>query len=116
MKKLNNKGFTLIEILATIAIMAIIATMTTVNMTKIFQDKNKITTDNKNSVIENAACVYIELKENQNLKKECKKVGCNIKSEVLIKRGLLNETDVDKNQDINIYYEKNEKMCKIKEV
>lgn len=116
MRKLNNKGFTLIEILATIAIMAIIATMTTINMAKIFKDKNKITTDNKNSVIENAACVYVELKENKNLKNECKKVGCNIKAEILIKIGLLNETDVDKDQNINIYYEKNEKQCKIKEV
>ena len=116
MKKLNNKGFTLVELLATIAIMALIATMTTVNVANIFKDKNKIATDNKNSMIENAACVYVELKGNETLKKDCKKFGCKINTNILIKKGLLKESEVDNYRDINIYYEQNEKKCKIKEV
>lgn len=116
MKKINNKGFTLVELLATIAIMGLIATMTTVNIAKIFKDKNRIAQDTKNSIIESTACVFIELKENENLKKECKEKGCLISTDTLIKKGLLQESDVDNLKFINIYYENNEKKCTLKEV
>lgn len=116
MKKINKKGFTLVELLSTITIMGIIATMATINISTSYKNKNKIAENNKNEIIENAACVYLELKENKNLKMNCKQNGCSLSTTTLIKKGLLDEEDVDKEKIINIYYEKNEKKCKIKEV
>lgn len=110
---MNKKGFTLIELLATIAIMTLIATTITINILNIFESKKEINEDNLKNIITTAANVYLELNENKALKENCKINGCNISTDTLIKEGLLNEEDVDKNKVINIYYENNEQKYKI---
>lgn len=110
---MNKKGFTLIELLATIAIMTVIATVLTINILDIFESKKKITDNTKNNIIATAANVYLELKENKNLKENCKVNGCSITVNTLILKGLLNEEDLDNSKVINIYYENNEQKYKI---
>ena len=105
---MNKKGFTLIELLSTITIMTLIATVLTINVLNIFESKKNIAEERTNNIITTAASVYLELKENKELKESCKIKGCNISINTLIKEGLLNENDVDNSKVINIYYENNE--------
>lgn len=110
---MNKKGFTLIELLSTITIMTLIATVLTINVLNIFENKKKIAEESTNNIIITAANVYLELNEQKNLKENCKINGCNIAVDTLIKEGLLNESDVDNLKVINIYYENNEQKFKI---
>ena len=110
---MNKKGFTLIELLSTITIMTLIATVLTINVLNIFESKKNIAEERTNNIITTAASVYLELKENKELKESCKINGCNISVNTLIKEGLLNENDVDNSKVINIYYENNEQKYTI---
>ena len=110
---MNKKGFTLIELLSTITIMTLIATVLTINVLNIFENKKKIAEESTNNIIITAANVYLELNEQKNLKENCKINGCNIAVDTLIKEGLLNESDVDNLKVINIYYENKEQKFKI---
>lgn len=111
---MNKKGFTLIELLASITIMALIATIASINFVKIFDNERIIADNNKDTIITEAACVYIELEKNKDLKNTCLKNGCEISSDTLIKSGLLKEDDVSNSKVIHIYKENNEKKCIIK--
>ena len=115
MININKKGFTLIELLSTIAIMGIIATMTSVNIMQLLDDKKDENAQNKNSIISTAACIYIELEENANLKETCLSIGCDITSDNLIDKGLINAEDVDNPKVIHISKENNIKKCVVKE-
>ena len=110
---MNKKGFTLIELLSTITIMTVIATVLTVNVLNIFENKRKASDESLENIIATAANVYLELNENKDLKESCKRVGCKVTTDTLIKEGLLNEEDVDNSKVINIYYENNEQKIKI---
>ncbi len=110
---MNKKGFTLIELLSTLAIMSVITTFVTFNIINIFENKKKIQEESINNIIIKAADVYINLKENKQLKNICITNGCTIKIDTLIKEGLLNEEDVDNTKVINIYYENKKQKYKI---
>ena len=110
---MNRKGFTLIELLSAITIMGLIATITSINVMKILDNKKEINESNKDKLIEEAACIYIELDSNKELKNKCLTDGCNIGSDILINEGLLDK-DMN-NRYVHIYKENNEKICKILE-
>ena len=109
----NKKGFTLVEVLSTLAIMTVVATVGAINMIKIMDEKEKANDESINNVITSAACVYIELDKNKSLKETCLTNGCNINTDILISAGLLKKEDVDKREVIHIYKENNEKVCTI---
>ncbi len=111
---MNKHGFTLIEILATITIITIIASIASFNIIKIFEKKEQTNEENTNNMITSAACVYIELKKNESLKEECFSKGCEIKTDALIKEGILKD-NINKNITVKITKENNEKKCAIKE-
>ena len=110
---MNKKGFTLVELLATIAIMTVIATVLTINILNIFEKRQEAADESLENIITTAANVYLELNKNEELKETCKINGCSISTDTLIKEGLLNEEDVDNSKVINIYYENNEQKYKI---
>ena len=56
-----------------------------------------------------------ELDKNKSLRETCLTSGCNISTDTLIKEGLLNEKDVDKQEVIHITKENNEKKCIVKD-
>ena len=109
----NKRGFTLIELLCTVAIMSFIATLVSINMVKLINTKEQLNTESKNSIITTSACLYIELKENANLKRECLKDSCLISTDTLIQKGLLDSRLIDKEINVKIYQENNEKKCVI---
>ena len=111
---MDKKGFTLIELLSTITIMTVIATMVCINITKIFDNKDVEEQKNKDGIITSAACVYIELEKNNDLKEKCLSIGCDISSKDLIEEGILDKEDVNNSIIIHISKENNEKKCTIK--
>lgn len=111
---MNKRGFTLVELLSTITIMTIIATMVCINMDKIFDNNDKEKNKNNEEIITEAACVYIELDKNKELKNNCYQNGCNIEVESLIKEGLIDQEIVDNSNIIHIEINNNEKKCTIK--
>ena len=110
---MNNKGFTLIELLCTITIMSIIATMACVNLVNIFDTKEKITNANKEEIITEAACTYLELQENKDLKAKCLSNGCQISSTTLINAHLLDNNMISKEVIIDVKMVNQEKKCTI---
>ena len=82
-------------------------------MVGIFEEKKKMQEETQNSLMTTAACLYIELEDNIDLKNTCLKNGCTINTNTLINAGLLNEEDVPKNKNITIKKENNVKTCTI---
>lgn len=109
---MNKNGFTLIELLATITIIGMVAVMVSINISKAFVLPDE--KQNMKSILETAACVYVELEENKNLKKECLKSSCLIKSDDLIKAGLIYAEDIDEEEIIEVKSINNEKVCTLK--
>lgn len=111
---MNKKGFTLIELLSSVTIMTLIATIASINIVKIFDTKKEEAKTSEKGILTTAACIYVEMDKNKALKNKCLTSGCEISTDILIKEGLLNESDVDNPEIINIFKENNEKKCIIK--
>ena len=121
-----KKGFTLIELIITIGFIAIVGTIVVANMGNTLYEQQSGFFDLFKSVIENAACTYIELKAFQETygvdrKSVCKTaVGCKVIVDDLLNAGLLEEKDLKnpKTQDyisvkteIKISYPSGVKTC-----
>ena len=59
---MNNKGFTLIEIIAVIGLLALIATMVGSSLVSMNQKQNQKNYDNYKETIAQAGCIYFESK------------------------------------------------------
>ena len=113
---MNNKGFTLIEILVVIVILAAVSVTVGVNMSGMQERQNQKELDEYNNTLLKAACLYVEIKDNS---------VDTITVEELINEGLVRKTLVnpktketvekDKDKIIEIKWENNEKKCIFKE-
>lgn len=113
---MNNKGFTLIEILVVVALLAVISVTVGISMSGMLsrQEENKISKYEK--TIENAACAYAEI---YNIKD-----NADVTIDTLIKEGLLSKdlTNPKTNKSVteygsskvNIIWENYEKKCEFK--
>lgn len=104
---MNKKGFTLVELMATIGLLAIMSLVIGVNITSILKSTKRNEEDFNKEQIEKAACVYYSSEElNPNGSKE-------ITVENLIESGLLDETYRNENGKITINVDDNdnEKKC-----
>ncbi len=90
-----NKGFTLIELIITIGLMAILGYLLVANLgTTLTNEQDKQYEEFKDT-LENAACVYIDLSEASSLKASCLRNGsCTISLETILRKGLISEDDL----------------------
>ena len=113
----NKKGFTLIELIVVVAIMALLGTVITVSLTGTLQEANQDECDEFVREVEDAACVYSQL---SNKKVICNRTDCApIKLSILVSEGMIeSETDactgeaIDLNQTVTITWDNTgEKKC-----
>lgn len=109
---MKNKGFTLVELIAVLALLALSMTMIIVNMQGVeSRDRNKRQEKVVNK-LETAACTIIdslnyedEIKSLYNLppRQDCKNnnTGCKIPLNVLVKEGLIDEEEVFTNNKLD---------------
>ena len=88
----NKNGFTLIELIVVVAIMALLGTVITVSLTGTLQGANQDECDEFVREVEDAACVYSQL---SNKKVICNRNDCApIKLDILFSEGMI-ESEVD---------------------
>lgn len=120
----NNKGFTLIELIATIGIMILIGIVIANNMTGILSKQHDEEYNRFIKELEDGACMYVETVFNNEERNNCKNYGCTISVDSLIERGYIEETLKDpntgdvvtKNKEkykVNVHWENNVKTCTI---
>lgn len=100
---MNNEGFTLIELLIVVAILGVVGTIATVNLTSSLRETKIKDCNNFVSQIEEDACVYVGL-ENKSV--ACNRdTGCTITLDTLRKNGFADyEKDLCTLNDINENY------------
>lgn len=86
--KHNKKGFTLVELIITIGLMALIGIVIATNMSGLFSKQNDEEYEAFKKKMEDSACMYVELYN----KEACKVAGCTISVEQLIKVGYIEDT------------------------
>ena len=113
---MKKNGFTLIEILVVIVLLAAVSVTIGVNMSEMAERQKEKEIKEYKETIENAACVYAEMKGINN--------GMEVKVSVLINEGLVNknlknpETELNVSSDgdriVEITWTNNEKKCSLK--
>ena len=97
MKKLNNNGFTLVELLATVALLSVISTIViggfSATLTKI--DDQELTS--KKELIYSATDLY--LSNHPNLRSTFQKGSCTINISSLVEEGLIEKKDTKDSQN-----------------
>lgn len=93
---MNKKGYTLVEIIAVMVIIALIATIVIINfgtsIDKSNSKKEKAFVDD----LEKAACVYIDLKENAVYKNTCyPSHSCSVSVSQLVTSGIISDDFID---------------------
>ena len=95
-----KKGFTLIELIITIALLGLIGTIIATNMTGILDSEQEKEYKKFQKTLTEAACVYVD--SNAYLKingTECsKKDGCLVGVGTILSQGLITEDDLKKLQ------------------
>ncbi len=98
---MNNKGFTLIEILAVLAVLGVIGVIVTISLTNTLNTTNQESCNQFIQEVEDAACVYAGL---SNKSIVCNRQNCNpIPLSVLVSEGFI-KSEIDKctNEEINL--------------
>lgn len=117
----KKNGFTLIELVATIALMVLMGVIIANNLNSLFSSREEEDVTDFKELLESAACTYIDLSDPQiKLKKEtCKTSGCTVTTSVLITNSLLDEdmknpltgAKITGSEVIKISYPNGEKTC-----
>lgn len=92
---MKYKGFTLIELIITVALFALIGIVITTSMIGLMGKNQEIAYHNFIKKLEDAACIYIDLNNQRIFKSTCQSKGsCLVTVETLLSHGLLTEDDL----------------------
>lgn len=98
-----KKGFTLIEIIITIGLIALIGTVIVSNLSATYTKQQEQQYENFKGTLENAACTYINLKVAESIKNTCRSTGsCSVPVKLLLEEGLITDENLEnpKTQDL----------------
>ena len=123
MKNDKKNGFTLIELIVTIAIMALIGLVISTNMLGMFSKEQDKEYEDFKRRVEEAACMYFDVEKQMIDRDECRNNNCEVRIADLITKGYIDEdlknpstgNVIDKNQKIEVKWINNEKQCEYKE-
>ena len=96
---MDKKGYTLIELIAVIVIIALISTIVILNFDSIFTKSNTKKHDSFKNDLEKAACAYIDLDENATFKSSCYPSTCNVTVAQLVTSGMIADDMIDPTTD-----------------
>lgn len=68
---MKKNGFTLVELIATLGLIAILATIILINMTGIKSNQDEVSTSRFKSTVEEAACSYVDLTDFSDCRGKC---------------------------------------------
>lgn len=110
---MKKNGFTLIEVLVVIVLVAAISVTIGVNMSGMQERQTEKEIKNYRETIENAGCVYAEMK---NVTTDSEVTVGTLINEGLIKKDLKkpntkDSVEIDNNKIVKIKWENNEKIC-----
>lgn len=118
----NKKGFTLIELIAVIAIIASLSLIVGLNMKKMLDTTKEKKYNAYKEEIQNAACVYAE-QQNWHHASDCPNNPCRVTFETLKEAGLVSKNllnpktkktiDEELRREISITWINNEKKCEL---
>lgn len=118
---MNKNGFTLIELIVTIGIMALIGLVIGTNMLGMFSKEEDKEYETFKKRIEEAACMYVDMKKDSGYRQQCMSGDCTpITIKELINAGYIEEDlkdpntgkNVDGNKKVTVNYSDNEKKCR----
>ena len=94
---MNKKGFTMVELLVVIALIAIMAVLLTINMTGVLSEQRGMSFKTLKGEMESAACAYIDKQKNIDLRNQYKHnpAGGTITLNTLITSGLIDGEVID---------------------
>ena len=92
---MNKKGYTLIELIAVVVIIALVATIVALNFDNIIGKSSSKKLDSFEDDLEKAACVYIDLDANASTKNACYPSNCQVTVEQLVTSGLILDDTID---------------------
>ncbi len=119
---MRTPGYTLIEVVITITIMAMISIVIGTNMLGLFTEEEDKSIDSFYQRITNAGCMYVETKFSKEERDNCRRRGCTITVDNLIQSGIIGEDEKDPSTDeliinnknkykVNVKWVNNEKTC-----
>jgi prepilin-type N-terminal cleavage/methylation domain-containing protein len=92
----NKKGYTLVEIIAVLVIIALIATIVILNFDNSIEKTNTKKEQAFVNDLQKAACVYIDLIENATYKQSCYSSNlCTVSASQLILSGMISDDLID---------------------
>ena len=105
---MNHSGFTLIEILITLGIIAILSTVIVINMVNLNEKNKAIQYEKFKEKITTAGCSYIDSEKEKILRESCKQDKyCNIPLSILVLDGLIDEDLIDPSNNKKVKDEQN---------
>jgi prepilin-type N-terminal cleavage/methylation domain-containing protein len=122
---MENKGFTLIELIVTITILVIVGLVISSNITGLFSEQEDKEYEEFKDKITSAACMYVETAWDSTTRSECKRNNnCTVHINELIARGYIDEDLKDpstdefvsanaSNYDVEVTWSDNVKTCKL---
>lgn len=120
---MNKKGFTLVELVITIALLGVLGMVIVSNMSGILNKEQDKQYDLFKSTLTKAACSYIHLNAGKTVRSTCVAKGkCSVAVTVLLEQGLISDDDLidPRKQDkissktyVEITYQNNEFTCSV---
>lgn len=116
-----KNGFTLIELIVTIVIMALIGIVITTNMVGLFSEEEDKEYERFVQKLEEAACIYVETSWDDTKNDDCRASGnCTITVQELISKGYIDDKTkdpstgeiVNSSKKIAVKWVSNVKTCK----
>ena len=120
----NNKGFTLIELIATIGIIILVGLVIVNNMTGVLSKRNDEEYERFKRELEDGACIYVETELKRDARNTCKSSGCTVTIDDLISKGYIDDDLKDPSNGhkvieykndykVTVEWENDVKTCKI---
>lgn len=121
---MKKSGFTLIELIITIAIMALIGIVISTNMLGLFSQEEDRDYEEFVKKIEDAACIYVETGFSSSERTSCRNNGCTISIQNLISKGYISDdlkdpsngkkiSDHPNSYQVKVSWIDNVKTCKL---